>query len=72
MLTKEEFLKKIGKTEDQLDKEGFELSFIGEIGYDEGEDDGWEVVYKDPTKCVEVGLGCKCSTFSLQSIHTKL
>lgn len=70
MLTKEEYLKKIGKSEDQLDKEGMELSFIGEVGYDD--DDGWEVVYKDPTCSVEVGFGCKCTVLPVNAVHTKL
>ncbi|MGL5049230.1 MAG: hypothetical protein ACRC6A_06125 [Fusobacteriaceae bacterium] len=71
MLTKEQFLTKIGKTEEQLNKEGFELDFIGEVGYME-EDDGWDVNYKDPTKHVDISLGCKCATIQLQSIHEKL
>lgn len=68
MLTKEDFLKKIGKSAEQLDKEGLELMFIGEVGYDD--DDGWDIVYKDPTKCVEVGFGCKCATGG--TLHDKL
>lgn len=71
MLTKEEFLRKIGKSEEQLDKEGFELDFIGEVGYIE-EDDGWDINYKDPTKQVDISLGCKCATLPFQSVHDKL
>lgn len=70
MLTKEQYLVKIGKTEEVLCKEGLELSFIGEVGYDD--DDGWEVVYMDQSCSVEVGMGCKCATTSVNSIHTKL
>lgn len=70
MLTKQEYLTKIGKTEEILSNEGFELSFIGEVGYDD--DDGWEVVYKDQSCSVEVGMGCKCTTLDVNSVHTKL
>lgn len=70
MLTKEEFLKKIGQTEEDLAAKGLELNFIGEVGYGDDEDDGWEIVYKDPTSCVEVGLGCKCATGG--TLHNKL
>lgn len=70
MLTKEEYLEKIGKTEDELCKEGLELSFIGSVGYDD--DDGWEVVYKDPTCAIEVGFGCKCTVLSIDAVHNKL
>lgn len=69
MLSREDFLKKIGKTEEQLDKEGLELKFIGEVGYGD-EDDGWDIVYKNPDCSVEVGMGCKCSTGG--TLHNKL
>ncbi|MGL5000999.1 MAG: hypothetical protein ACRC6J_04680 [Cetobacterium sp.] len=70
MLTKEEFLKKIGQTEEELKEKGLELMFIGEVGYGDGEDDGWDVVYIDPIQCVEVGLGCKCTVGG--TLHDKL
>lgn len=69
MLTKEEFLKKIGQTEEELKSKGLELMFIGEVGYDE-EDDGWDVVYIDQSKDVEIGMGCKCSIGG--TLHDKL
>lgn len=68
MMTKEQYLAKIGKTEEDLHAQGMELSFIGEVGYDD--DDGWEVVYKDQTCAVEVGMGCKCATGG--TLHNKL
>ncbi|MGL4935406.1 MAG: hypothetical protein ACRC51_08010 [Cetobacterium sp.] len=71
MLTKEEFLKKIGQSEEELKAKGLELMFIGEVGYGD-EDDGWDVVYIDPSRCVEVGMGCKCSYVPLHSVHDKL
>ena len=44
MLTKEEFLKKIGKTEEDMEKDGMEV-----VAYDDGfpDSEGWEVRYKD-------------------------
>jgi hypothetical protein len=71
MLTREEYLKKIGMTEEELAAKGLELHFIGEVGYPEG-DDGWEIEFKDPNRCVEVGMGCKCATIPLSSVHEKL
>ncbi|MGL6101144.1 MAG: hypothetical protein ACRCZ9_10480 [Fusobacteriaceae bacterium] len=68
MMTKEQYLTKIGKTEEALHTEGLELRFIGEIGYDD--DDGWEVIYRDQSCDVEVGMGCKCSTGG--TLHDKL
>lgn len=70
MLSKEEFLKKIGQTEEELKAKGLELKFIGEVGYGDDEDDGWEIVYIDPTCGVEVGMGCKCATGG--TLHDKL
>ena len=46
------------------------LMFIGEVGYGDDEDDGWDVVYIDPSKCVEVGMGCKCAVGG--TLHDKL
>ncbi len=73
MLTKEEFLKKIGKTEEELKAEGLGVEFVGERGYGD-EDDGWDTYFIDPAGegCVEIGLGCKCSFVPLSGIHDKL
>lgn len=70
MLTREEYLAKIGETEESLKAKGLELVFIGEVGYGEGEDDGWETQYIDPSKCVEVGMGCRCAVGG--TLHDKL
>ncbi len=70
MLTKEEFLKKIGQSEEELKAKGLELVFIGKVGYGDDEDDGWDVVYADPSGCVEVGMGCKCAVGG--TLHDKL
>lgn len=74
MLSKEEYLKKIGLTEEQLKEKGMELKFIGEVGYSYcgDDDDGWEVVYIDNSCRVEIGMGCKCSYSPLNSVHDKL
>ena len=65
MLTKNEFLEKINKTEEDLTKEGLEL-----VQYDDGSPDseGWEVRYKDET-CT-FSLGCPCSDSG--TVHDKL
>ncbi len=65
-MTKEEFLKSIGKTEDILKAEGKEV-----VKFDDGDPEclGWEVRYIDEEN-IEVILGCKCSDTG--SIHTKL
>lgn len=48
MLTREEYLVKIGASEDELKRRGLEVVFIGEVGYPEGEDDGWDTHYISP------------------------
>jgi len=65
MLTKEEFLLTLGKTENELNKEGLEI-----VKYDDGSPDslGWELRYKDET-CT-FSLGCPCSDSG--TIHEKL
>lgn len=70
MLTKEEYLKKIGSTEEELKAKGLEVVFVGQVGYDSDEEDGWDLEYIDPTKCVEVGMGCKCAVGG--TLHDKL
>ncbi len=65
MLTKEEFLKKIGKTEEALEKNGMEV-----VAYDDGfpDSEGWEIRYKDET--CSIVLGCPCSDSG--TVHDKL
>lgn len=65
MLSREEYLKSIGKTEEKLVEEGLEL-----VKYDDGSPEalGWEVRYKDET-CT-FSLGCPCSDSG--TVHDKL
>lgn len=65
MLTKEEFLKEIGKNVEELKKEGLEV-----VKYDDGSPEalGWEVRYIDET-CT-FSLGCPCSDSG--TVHDKL
>lgn len=65
MLTKEEYLEKIGKNEEYLEKNGLEV-----VKYDDGSPDalGWEIRYKDNT-CT-FSLGCPCSDSG--TVHDKL
>jgi hypothetical protein len=65
-MTKEEFLKSIGTTDEILKTEGKEV-----VKFDDGDPEciGWDVRYIDD-ECIEVILGCKCSDTG--SIHTKL
>lgn len=65
MLTKDEFLKQIGKTEEGIKKEGLEV-----VKYDDGSPDslGWELRYKDET-CT-FSLGCPCSDSG--TVHDKI
>ncbi len=69
MLTKEEYLKKIGETEETLKAKGLTLKFIGQVGYSE-EEDGWDLEYIDQCNTVEVGMGCKCTAGG--TLHDKL
>lgn len=63
-MTKEEFLKKIGKSEEELAELGQEL-----VAMDDGSPDceGWEIRYIDKT--MSVGLGCRCSESG--TLHNK-
>lgn len=65
MLSKEEYLKKIGKSEEELAKQELEL-----VQYDDGSPDseGWEIRYIDKT-CT-LTLGCPCSDSG--TFHNKL
>lgn len=65
MLSKDEFLKKIKKTEVELNNDGLEL-----VKYDDGspEAEGWEIRYIDKT-CTFT-LGCPCSDSG--TIHNKI
>lgn len=69
MLTKEEYLKKIGETEETLKQKGLVLKFVGNSGYPDDEAEGWDVEYLD-CDSVEVGLGCTCSAGG--TLHDKL
>jgi len=66
-MTKDEFLKSIGTTEEKLKMEKKEV-----IKFDDGDPEclGWEVRYIDEKQCIEVALGCKCSTSN--NLHDKL
>lgn len=55
-MTKEEFLKKIGRSEEEIIEAGQELVAFDD---DSPDCDGWEVRYKD--KSTSIGLGCRCS-----------
>lgn len=70
MLTKEEYLKKIGETEESLKKKCLVLKFIGKTGYSDDEEDGWDLEYTDQCNTVEVGMGCKCAIGG--TLHDKL
>ncbi len=61
----EEFLKKIGKTEEELKVNNQEL-----VKFDDGDpdSDGWEVRYIDTTS--SIGLGCRCSESG--TLHNKI
>ncbi len=65
-MTKDEFLKSIGKTEEQLKAEGKEV-----VKFNDADPDcpGWDVLYIDKDE-VEILMGCKCS--DIGSIHDKL
>jgi hypothetical protein len=60
MLTRDEYLKKIGHTDESLLEKGLEVVFIGEVGYLDGDDDGWDTYYIPPKNCL-------CGT-----VHTSL
>jgi len=66
-MTREEFLKSIGTTEEKLKEKKQEV-----VKIDDGDPEclGWEVRYIDEKKSVEVALGCKCSTSN--NLHNKL
>ena len=66
-MTKNEFLKSIGTTEEKLKAEKKEV-----IKFDDGDPEclGWEVRYIDEKQCVDISMGCKCSISN--TLHDKL
>jgi hypothetical protein len=66
-MTKEEFLKIMGTTEEKLKAEKKEV-----VKFDDGDPEcpGWEILYIDERECVDVAMGCKCSISN--TLHDKL
>ncbi len=66
MMTREEFLRSEGTTEEILKSQGKEI-----VKFDDGDPGcpGWEIRYIDKED-VFISLGCKCSDTG--SIHSKL
>lgn len=66
MMTKEEFLRAEGTTEEKLKVEGKEV-----VRFDDGDPEccGWDIRYIDKED-IFISLGCKCSDTG--SIHDKL